>query len=200
MAAAALDVALDRRRGRPVVTACSLPGVAERVSHDRARNWFARRRDLHARGARGELNSMITHDQVALILEANGIAKAADGKPLASPEMYAGRRRHQEVEQHEGQPAVARRRAYGRRAAQGHRDRAGRMFNRGATKWWSARSRSNSRFRRRQDRGVRATHWTVVGEFEAGGSVFESEIWADVAVVQGLFRRANSVRTVRARD
>src|SRR5262245_27938876 len=41
------------------------------------------------KGAGGELNSIITHDQVSLILEAKGIAKGADGKPLASPEMYA---------------------------------------------------------------------------------------------------------------
>ena len=35
--------------------------------------------------------------------------------------------------------------------------------------------------------------------FEAGGSVFESEIWADLNVVQSLFNRNNIVQTVRAR-
>ncbi len=35
--------------------------------------------------------------------------------------------------------------------------------------------------------------------FEAGGSVFESEIWADLPVVQSLFNRNNIVQTVRAR-
>src|SRR5205823_714192 len=44
-----------------------------------------------------------------------------------------------------------------------------------------------------------ATRWTVVGVFEAGGSVFESEIWADLNVVQSLFNRNNIVQTVRAR-
>jgi putative ABC transport system permease protein len=43
------------------------------------------------------------------------------------------------------------------------------------------------------------SQWTVVGLFEAEGSVFESEIWADLAVVQSLFRRNNVFQTVRVR-
>ena len=43
------------------------------------------------------------------------------------------------------------------------------------------------------------SRWTVVGVFEAGGSVFESEIWADLPVVQSLFNRPNFVQTVRVR-
>jgi putative ABC transport system permease protein len=44
-----------------------------------------------------------------------------------------------------------------------------------------------------------ATRWTVVGVFDAGGSAFESEIWADLPVVQSLFNRNNYFQTVRAR-
>jgi putative ABC transport system permease protein len=43
------------------------------------------------------------------------------------------------------------------------------------------------------------TRWNVVGVFAAGGSVFESEIWADLPVVQSLFNRNNYFQTVRAR-
>jgi putative ABC transport system permease protein len=43
------------------------------------------------------------------------------------------------------------------------------------------------------------SRWTVVGVFDAGGSVFESEIWADLPVVQSLFNRNNIFQTVRAR-
>ena len=39
----------------------------------------------------------------------------------------------------------------------------------------------------------------MVGIFEAEGSVFESEIWADLPVVQSLFNRPNFVQTVRVR-
>lgn len=40
--------------------------------------------------------------------------------------------------------------------------------------------------------------WRVVGVFEAGGSVSESEVWTDLTVLQGVYRRGNSVQVVRA--
>jgi putative ABC transport system permease protein len=42
--------------------------------------------------------------------------------------------------------------------------------------------------------------WTVVGEFEAGGSAFDSEIWADSAVLNGAYQRPPAVfQSVTAR-
>ncbi len=41
--------------------------------------------------------------------------------------------------------------------------------------------------------------WTVVGKFEADGSVAETEIWCDVRVLQGAYRRGNSYQSVLAR-
>jgi putative ABC transport system permease protein len=41
--------------------------------------------------------------------------------------------------------------------------------------------------------------WTVVGIFEAGGSVSETELWADARTVQGAFRRGNSYQSVLVR-
>jgi putative ABC transport system permease protein len=41
--------------------------------------------------------------------------------------------------------------------------------------------------------------WKVVGVFEAGGSVSESEVWTDLTVLQGVYRRGNSVQIVRVR-
>jgi putative ABC transport system permease protein len=41
--------------------------------------------------------------------------------------------------------------------------------------------------------------WTVVGIFESGGSVSETELWADARIVQGAFRRGNSYTSVLAR-
>jgi putative ABC transport system permease protein len=39
--------------------------------------------------------------------------------------------------------------------------------------------------------------WRVVGVFEAGGSISESEVWTDLTVLQGVYRRGNSVQVVR---
>jgi putative ABC transport system permease protein len=41
--------------------------------------------------------------------------------------------------------------------------------------------------------------WTVVGIFETGGSVAETELWCDARVLQGAYRRGNSFQSVLAR-
>lgn len=44
-----------------------------------------------------------------------------------------------------------------------------------------------------------AINWRVVGHFRDAGSVAESEIWTDAAVLQGAYDRGASVQSVRAR-
>jgi putative ABC transport system permease protein len=41
--------------------------------------------------------------------------------------------------------------------------------------------------------------WQVVGVFDAGGSVAESELWCDAKVLQPAYRRGNSYQSVYAR-
>jgi len=43
------------------------------------------------------------------------------------------------------------------------------------------------------------TEWAIVGAFEAGGGVAESELWTDVRVLQSAYRRGNSFQTVRVK-
>ncbi len=43
------------------------------------------------------------------------------------------------------------------------------------------------------------TEWDIVGAFAAGGSVSESELWTDVRVLQGAYRRGNSFQSVRVK-
>jgi putative ABC transport system permease protein len=43
------------------------------------------------------------------------------------------------------------------------------------------------------------TSWNVVGIFDASGSVAESELWCDAAVLQGAYQRGNSFQSVYAR-
>ncbi len=38
--------------------------------------------------------------------------------------------------------------------------------------------------------------WTIVGMFEAGGSISESEIWCDARVLQGAYRRGDSFQSI----
>lgn len=43
------------------------------------------------------------------------------------------------------------------------------------------------------------TDWAIVGTFDAGGSVSESELWTDVRVLQNSYRRGNSFQSVRVK-
>jgi len=44
---------------------------------------------------------------------------------------------------------------------------------------------------------LRGANWQIVGVFEAPGTVFDSELWADIAVTQSLFNRPNTFQTMR---
>ncbi|WP_439615321.1 ABC transporter permease [Shinella sp.] len=44
-----------------------------------------------------------------------------------------------------------------------------------------------------------AVDWTVVGHFSAGGSAFESELWADLEAVRAAFDRQGQVQSLKLR-
>lgn len=44
---------------------------------------------------------------------------------------------------------------------------------------------------------LRDSRWTIVGLFEANGSAYETELWADLPLVQAAYRRGGSVGSVR---
>src|SRR5262249_17432427 len=78
---------------------------------------------------------------------------------------------------------------------------AGRMFTPGANEIVVGKSllREFEGFEIGRTVTFATTRWTVVGIFEAAGSVFESEIWADLPVVQSLFNRHNLFQSLGAR-
>jgi putative ABC transport system permease protein len=152
-------------------------------------------------GSQAEVNSVITRDQVRLIEEGPGIAKTAEGKPLASAELYVivdGVKRSSQTKANLPLRGVGQEGANVRR---GIAITAGRMFSPGSNEIVVGKAlvREFQGFDLGQTVGFGATRWTVVGLFEAEGSVFESEIWADLPVVQSLFNRNNVFQTVRVR-
>src|SRR5206468_551181 len=92
-------------------------------------------------------------------------------------------------------PAPTTSRSWGAAVRKGIRLNAGRMFERGANEIVVGKGLAQefSGFELGKTVGFGATRWTVVGVFDAGGSVFESEIWADLPVVQALFNRPTFV-------
>ncbi len=152
-------------------------------------------------GSQAEINSTVTRDQVRLIEDGPGIAKGSDGKALISPELYLvvdGLKRTTHTK------ANLPLRGIGQQGANLRKDIKlvqGRMFNSGSNEIvvGKALQREFEGFDLGRTVTFGTTRWTVVGVFDAGGSVFESEIWADVGVVQSLFKRENIFQTVRAR-
>jgi putative ABC transport system permease protein len=125
----------------------------------------------------------------------------SDGKPLVSAELYLvvdGIKRSSQTKANLplrgiGQEGAAVRKGIG--------ITAGRMFTPGSSEIVVGKGllREFDGFELGRTVMFGTGRWTVVGVFEAEGSVFESEIWADLPVVQSFFRRDNVFQTVRAR-
>lgn len=152
-------------------------------------------------GSQAEINSTVTRDQVRLIEDGPGIARGADGKPLLSPELYLvvdGIKRSTKTKANLPLRGIG---EQGATLRKGVTMAQGRMFRSGSNEIVVGKSlqREFEGFDLGSTVAFGTTRWTVVGVFDAGGSVFESEIWADLPVVQSLFNRNNIVQTVRAR-
>jgi putative ABC transport system permease protein len=153
------------------------------------------------KGAGGELNSVLTRDQQALMAEAPGIARTADGKPIVSGELYVvvdGKRRST------GAKGNLPLRGVGPDAISTRENISvveGRMFTPGVAEIVVGKG-IVSQF---QGFDLGSTirlgkqEWKIVGVFDAGGSAFESELWADAALMQSVYNRGSTVQVVRAR-
>ena len=152
-------------------------------------------------GSQAELNSVVLRDQVRLIEDGPGIAKGADGKPLVSAELYLT---VDGIKRSTGTKANLPLRGIGQEGAairKGITIVAGRMFAPGSNEVVVGKGLLSEfqGFDLGSNPMFGTSRWTVVGVFEAEGSVFELEIWADLPVVQSLFKRTNAFQTVRVR-
>ena len=151
-------------------------------------------------GSSDELSSSINREQVNVIVSAPGIRRDSLG-PVASPEFYTI------VDlpmRSTGTAANVPFRGVTSRATDvrtGFRMVAGRMFEPGKDEVIVGRGAFAQFGNVDLGREVKwGSHlWRVVGVFEAGGSISESEVWTDLTVLQGVYRRGNSVQVVRAR-
>lgn len=149
-------------------------------------------------GSSDELSSAFNREQVSVIESAPGIARDARGS-IASPEFYTI------VDlpmRSTGTEANVPFRGVTTRASQVRKDFrivAGRMLRPGKDEVIVGRGAftqfGNVDLGREVVWGSQS--WRVVGVFEAGGSISESEVWADLPVLQGVYRRGNSVQVVR---
>lgn len=149
-------------------------------------------------GATTEMNSGVSYEQSQLIANIPGIAKQ-DGKPLSSPELFVivdmpmrNKDTGANAPMRGVEPAAFSVRKQftiieGRNFVPGKNEL---IVGRGAQKQFA-----------NLDVGavvkLGQTEWTVVGVFEAGGGLAESEIWCDAKILQNAYRRGNSYQIVR---
>jgi putative ABC transport system permease protein len=150
-------------------------------------------------GSQSEINSFISRDQVRLVEDGPGIARRPDGKPLISPELYLV---VEAIKRTTKTKANLPLRGIGPQGAvlrKGIALASGRMFRSGANEVVVGKAllREFEGLELGSTLAFGTTRWNVVGIFEADGSVFESEIWADLSVVQSLFNRNNFFQSIR---
>jgi putative ABC transport system permease protein len=152
-------------------------------------------------GSATELNSGLSSEAVRLLQEAPGIRRGADGKPIVSPEVYVVVDAMRKVG---GSPSNISLRGVTSGAMsmrQGFTVTQGRMFEPGTNELIVGAGvlREFTGFELNREMTFGASKFKVVGVFEVPGTVFDSELWADLPVVQTLFNRGNSVQSMRAR-
>ena len=151
-------------------------------------------------GATAELNSGFSYEQTQIIADAPGVRKDGN-RPLASAELYVT---VDMKKKSNGADAYIPLRGV-QAAAFDVRDNVklveGRMFETGKNEMVVGRAAAQEFAGLELGDTVHLARvdWTVVGVFDAGGSVSESEIWTDDHVLQNVYRRGNSYQSVRVR-
>lgn len=143
------------------------------------------------KGAETEIQSAIDHNQASIVEMHPSIALGAQGRPLASKEavvlislVKTGAQKPSNVVIRGVSPA-----GFGLRPQV--KLVAGRMFGAGSSEIivGSAIAKGFSGTRIGDRLHFAQRDWTVVGEFDADGSGFDSEIWGDVDQLMQSFRR-----------
>jgi putative ABC transport system permease protein len=151
-------------------------------------------------GSAAELNSSVSRDQVNLIETAPGLLQDERGVVI-SPELYVivdGIKKSSLTEANLPMRGVEARAAELRRS---FKLTSGRMFRPGTDELivGEAILREFKGFELGQTVNFGKYQWEVVGVFNTGGNVFESELWADAKVIQNLYNRGSGYQSVRAR-
>ena len=151
-------------------------------------------------GSTAEINSGLSNDQVLIIGETPGVQKNGD-TAIMSAELYVVVDVQKKSNDGEANVPFRGVQPGAFDVRQGVSIVEGRMFEEGRNEIVVGRA-AQTEFKGLETGGTirfGQTDWRVVGTFEAGGSVSESELWADIRVLQGAYRRGNSYQSVRVK-
>ena len=151
-------------------------------------------------GSTAELNSGLSNEQTLIVANAPGVLKDGD-QPIISAELYVIVDLKKKATDSEANVPFrgVQESAFAVRNNIGIVE--GRMFEPGKNEIIVGRAAQQEFQGLELDSIIRfgKSEWSVVGVFEAAGGVVESELWTDVRVLQGAYRRGNSFQSVRVR-
>ena len=152
-------------------------------------------------GSTAELNSRFSGEQADVIRYAPGIARDAEGEPEVSSELFWIVNAVGKSSGGEANVALRGIQPSGYALRNGYRLAEGREFTPGRFELIVGRGARNQFVGLEPGQTIRfgKTEWLVTGVFEAGGSVFESELWCDVNVLQSAYQLGSGFQVVRAR-
>ena len=151
-------------------------------------------------GSTAELNSRFNGEQADVIRYAPGIARDAGGEPQVSSELFWIVNAVGKSSGTEANIALRGIQPPGYALRKDYRLAEGREFTPGRFELIAGRGARNQFVGLEPGQTIRfgKTEWLVAGVFEAGGSVFESELWCDVNVLQSAYQLGNGFQVVRA--
>ncbi|WP_444892440.1 ABC transporter permease [Microbulbifer sp. TRSA001] len=153
---------------------------------------------LMREGSASEINSVILQDQVNLIAESAGVARDTNG-PLVSPELYVIVDGLKKSTGTEANIPLRGLNETGMAMRNIMRMVEGRMFTPGTNEMIVGEGvlREFNGFEIGKEVRFGKNLWTVVGVFSTGGNIFESELWADIKIIQSHYNRGNSYQSIR---
>jgi putative ABC transport system permease protein len=145
-------------------------------------------------GSTSEMDSTITLDQVRVIEDAPGVARA-DGGVLVSPEVVVIAPFPLQRTATDANVQVRGVSPKALAVRDSARLVAGRFFEPGLTELVVGRNVASTYTGLELGKSVRfgGGTWTVVGVFDAGGSAFDSELWCDANVLNQVYQRPRNV-------
>lgn len=152
-------------------------------------------------GTKTELNSRFSKEQADIVRLAPGVARDAEGEPLASAELFWIVNAVSKSSGGEANIAMRGIQPPGFGLRKDYRLTEGREFTPGRFELMVGRGARNQFQGLEPGSTIRfgKTEWLVTGVFETGGSVFESELWCDVNVLQTAYQLGNNFQVVRVR-
>lgn len=150
-------------------------------------------------GSQAELNSGFGRDTVRLIETAPGVARDADGNAILSAELYVITDATKRSTGNDASLSLRGVDEMAPRLRENFQIVEGRMFSEGSNEIVVGEGviREFSGFDLNTTIRMGPNEWRIVGIFSTGGSVFDSEIWADIGTVQNLYNRGASYQSMR---